>query len=81
MSRERIEAEGQVSANQENIPARIRRELNIEDGDHLRWILDEEGQVRVQVVQRQTMTFGGFEGYDGTRETDVASEHDMWGFE
>ncbi len=79
MSSERINAESKVSGNQANIPARIRRELNIDDGDQLRWQLEDDGSVRVQVIQQQKGTFADFEGYEGEVSTEVADEHDTWG--
>lgn len=79
MGTDRTDAESKVSGNQANIPARIRRELGIDDGDQLRWSLEDDGTVRVQVVQQQTGTFAGFEGYDGEETTDVTVEHDAWG--
>ncbi|GAB7095435.1 AbrB/MazE/SpoVT family DNA-binding domain-containing protein [Halolamina litorea] len=75
---ERVGAESKVSGNQANIPARIRRELDIDDGDHLRWHV-EDGTIRVKVVRQQTGTFAGFDGYDGAEETDVTEDHDAWG--
>ena len=79
MSSERIDAESKVSGNQANIPARIRRELDIDDGDQLRWTLEDDGSIRVHVVQRQTGTFADFDGYGGEKRTDVTSDHDAWG--
>lgn len=79
MSSDRVDAESTVSGNQANIPARIRRELDIDDGDQLRWLLDEDGSVRVEVVRQRSGTFAGFEGYDGSMETDATSDHDTWG--
>lgn len=79
MSSERVDAESKVSGNQANIPARIRRELGIDDGDQLRWHLEDDGSVRVQVVQQRTGTFADFDGYDGDADTDVRTEHDAWG--
>ena len=81
MSSDRVHAESKVSGNQANIPARIRRELAIDDGDHLRWHLEDDGTVRVQIVQQRAGTFADFDGYDGTESTDVASEHDDWGID
>jgi len=51
MSSESVDAESKVSGNQANIPARIRRELDIDDGDHLRWHVEDDGSLRVYVVQ------------------------------
>ncbi|MFC7076134.1 AbrB/MazE/SpoVT family DNA-binding domain-containing protein [Haloarcula halophila] len=78
MSSDRIDAESKVSGNQANIPARIRHELGIDDGDHLRWHLEEDGTIRVQVIQQATRTFADFDGYQGESETDVTSDHDAW---
>jgi bifunctional DNA-binding transcriptional regulator/antitoxin component of YhaV-PrlF toxin-antitoxin module len=79
MSSEGVDSESKVSGNQANIPARIRRELDIDDGDRLRWHIEDDGTLRVRVVQQRSGTFGDFDGYDGDRETDVTDEHDAWG--
>lgn len=79
MSSDRVDAESKVSGNQANIPARIRRELGIDDGDQLRWHLEDDGTVRVRVVQQERGTFADFDGYDGDAETDVTTDHDDWG--
>jgi len=81
MSTDRVDAESKVSGNQANIPARIRRALDVEDGDYLRWTLDDEGSVRVEVVKQRSGTFADFDGYGGSTETDATSEHDEWGVE
>ena len=79
MSSEGVDSESKVSGNQANIPARIRNELDIDDGDTLRWHVEDDGTLRVQVVQQRSGTFSDFDGYDGDRETDVTAEHDAWG--
>lgn len=79
MSSERVDAESKVSGNQANIPAHIRRELDIDDGDTLRWHVEADGTLRVEVVRQRGGTFGDFDGYDGERATAVESEHDAWG--
>lgn len=79
MSSERVDSESKVSGNQANIPARIRRELDIDDGDKLRWCIEDDGTLRVQVVQQRSGTFGDFKGYDSEQETAVTDEHDAWG--
>jgi len=81
MSSDRIDTESKVSGNQANIPAQIRHELGIDDGDHLRWTLEDDGTVRVSVVQQQTGTFADFDGYEGEKETNVVEDHDSWGLE
>lgn len=79
MSSDGVDAESKVSGNQANIPARIRRELDIDDGDQLRWQIEDDGSLRVEVVQQQSGTFASFDGYEGETETDVTSDHDAWG--
>jgi bifunctional DNA-binding transcriptional regulator/antitoxin component of YhaV-PrlF toxin-antitoxin module len=79
MSGEAVDSESKVSGNQANIPAHIRRELGIDDGDRLRWQIEDDGTLRVHVVRQRSGTFSGFDGYDGDRETDVETEHDAWG--
>ena len=81
MSSDQANAESKVSGNQANIPARIRRELDIDDGDHLRWQIEDDGSVRVRVIQQEEGTFADFEGYDGETETNVTTDHDAWGIE
>ena len=48
MTSESVDSESKVSGNQANIPARIRRELDIDDGDKLRWQIEDDGTLRVQ---------------------------------
>jgi len=79
MSSESVDSESKVSGNQANIPARIRRELDIDDGDRLRWHIEDDGTLRVQVVQQRRGTFDDFNGYDGDQTTDVERDHDAWG--
>ncbi|MFW5896114.1 MAG: AbrB/MazE/SpoVT family DNA-binding domain-containing protein [archaeon] len=81
MSSEGVDSESKVSGNQANIPARIRRKLDIDDGDKLRWHVEEDGTLRVQVVQQRSGTFSEFDGYEGAEETDVRTEHDAWGID
>jgi len=79
MSSDSVDSESKVSGNQANIPARIRRELDIDDGDKLRWHIEDSGTLRVQVVQQRSGTFRDFDGYEGDEVTAVESEHDNWG--
>lgn len=81
MSGKRVDAESKVSGNQANIPARIRRELDIDDGDQLRWHIESDDSIRVEVIQQKTGTFADFDGYGGDTDTDVTTEHDVWGIE
>ncbi|WEL22127.1 AbrB/MazE/SpoVT family DNA-binding domain-containing protein [Halorhabdus sp. BNX81] len=79
MSSEQINSESKVSGNQANIPAQIRMELDIDDGDRLRWHLEDDETLRVEVVQQRSGTFSDFDGYEGDQTTTVEREHDSWG--
>lgn len=73
---DRIDAESEVSGNRTNVPVRIRRALDIDDGDRLRWQLEGDGSVRVAVRHQRTGTFAEYDGYDGEETTDVTNEYD-----
>ena len=59
------------------IPASLRRRLDIEAGDKLRWDIDEEGELSVEIVRQR---YGAFEddqmkapmGGDGLETHDLA---------
>jgi AbrB family looped-hinge helix DNA binding protein len=61
------------------IPASLRRRLDIEAGDKLRWELDQEGTLSVEVVRERYGAFDDFEpvpmGGDG------GETHDLAGYE
>jgi len=73
-----VAAESTVSGNQANIPAHIRHELGIDNGDRLRWQITDDGTLHVEVVRRGAGTFDGFDGYDGTETTDIRADRDAW---
>jgi bifunctional DNA-binding transcriptional regulator/antitoxin component of YhaV-PrlF toxin-antitoxin module len=76
-------SESKVSGNQANIPVEIRRSLDIDDGDALRWFY-EDGELRVEVMHKTTRTFDDWEPeeyVEGGEETDVVEEHDKFGVE
>lgn len=79
MSDTEFVSESKVSGNQANIPAHVRRELGIDDGDRLRWRFREGGDLVVEVVHRHEGTFAGFDGYDGGPDGDVVTDHDAFG--
>jgi len=63
------------------IPAALRRRLDIEAGDKLRWHVDEEGKLSVEIVRQR---YGAFEdddmkapmGGDSLETHDVAGRED-----
>lgn len=57
------------------IPASIRRRLDIEPGDAIQWEVDDEGNLRVEVVRKRYGAFDDFEpasmGGEGLETHDV----------
>ena len=80
-SEDEFVCEGEVSGNQANIPAYVRRELDIDDGDQLRWVYSESGELRVEVVHQREGTFADFDGYEGGPGVNVVEDHDAFGIE
>lgn len=62
------------------IPAELRRRLDIEAGDKLRWEADKEGNLSVEVVKQRYGAFDDFEpvamGGGGVETHDVAGYED-----
>jgi AbrB family looped-hinge helix DNA binding protein len=62
------------------IPASVRRRLDIEPGDKLRWNVDDEGALSVEVVRQRYGAFDDFEpvpmGGDGQETHDLAGHED-----
>ena len=62
------------------IPASLRRRLDIEAGDKLRWDTDDEGNLSVEVVKQRYGAFDDFEpvpmGGDGLETHDLAGNEE-----
>lgn len=62
------------------IPASLRRRLDIEAGDKLRWTTDEDGNLSVEVVHQREGVFDDFEPVD-VGETDAVDVESEFGVE
>ncbi len=69
-----------MSGNQASIPANVRKALDIEDGDVLRWRI-VSGELEVTIVRRRTGVFDDFEPGRSEEPVDVVDEHDRFGLE
>lgn len=62
------------------IPASLRRRLDLEAGDKIRWDLDEDGDLSVEVVKQEYGAFDDFEavpmGGGGSETHDLAGHED-----
>jgi AbrB family looped-hinge helix DNA binding protein len=59
------------------IPADLRRQLDIEPGDKLRWTADDDGSLSVDVVQQREGVFDDFDPVDAGVTNAVAAERDF----
>lgn len=56
------------------IPAELRRRLDIEPGDKLRWTTDEDGDLSVEIVHQREGVFDDFEPVDVGETNAVQAE-------
>jgi AbrB family looped-hinge helix DNA binding protein len=59
------------------IPADLRRRLDIESGDKLRWATDDEGNLSVEVVRQREGVFDDFEPVDAGETNAVEAESEF----
>jgi antitoxin PrlF len=59
------------------IPADLRRRLDIESGDKLRWATDDEGNLSVEVVHQREGVFDDFEPVDAGETNAVEAEREF----
>lgn len=62
------------------IPAGLRRRLDIEPGDKLRWTTDDEGTLLVEIVHQREGVFDDFEPVD-VGETNAVEVENEFGSE
>lgn len=75
-----LAGDGRVTSNQASIPSNIRDALDIEDGDVIRWEI-EDGDLTVTIVRKRTGVFDDFEPGQGDEPVDMVDEHDGFGLE
>ena len=59
------------------VPAAVRQEADIKAGDKLRWSVDEEGNLSVEIVKQRYGAFSDLEPVDTGEETHAADDHDL----
>lgn len=59
------------------VPADIRREADIEAGDKLRWSVEDDDTLSVEVVSQRYGAFSDLDPVDIGEETDAAADHDI----
>ena len=74
------EIEGETTINESysvTVPAAIRQKAGVDAGDKLRWHVDEEGSLTVELVKQQYGAFSKLEPVDIGEPTDSAEDHDL----
>jgi len=75
---ERVEDETTVNDSYSiTVPAAVRREAGIDAGDKLRWTVDEQGELSVEIVQQRYGAFSELDPVDTGEETHAAEDHDL----
>ena len=59
------------------VPAAVRRAAGVEAGDKLRWAVDEDGSLSVELVTQRYGAFSDLDPVDIGEETDAAEDHDL----
>lgn len=59
------------------VPAAVRREAGVEAGDKLRWRVDEDGTLSIELVKQRYGAFSRLEPADIDEQTDAAEDHDL----
>ncbi|PSQ33943.1 AbrB family transcriptional regulator [Halobacteriales archaeon SW_12_69_24] len=73
-------AEDETTVNESysvTVPAAVRRAVGIDAGDTLRWRVEADGSLSVEVVDRRYGAFADLEPVDIGEETDAATDHDL----
>jgi bifunctional DNA-binding transcriptional regulator/antitoxin component of YhaV-PrlF toxin-antitoxin module len=74
------EAEDETTVNESysvTVPASIRRAAGVEAGDKLRWRVDEDGGISVELVKQHYGAFSELDPVDIGESTDAAEDHDL----
>ncbi|WP_253736756.1 AbrB/MazE/SpoVT family DNA-binding domain-containing protein [Halohasta salina] len=74
------EIEGETTVNESysvTVPAAIRQEAGVDAGDKLRWRVDEDGSLSVELVKQQYGAFSELDPVDIGEPTDAADDHDL----
>lgn len=59
------------------VPAAVRREADVEAGDKIRWHVDEDGELAIEVVKQHYGAFSQLDPVDTGETTDAAEDHDL----
>lgn len=73
------EVEDETTVNESysvTVPAAVRRAAGVEAGDKLRWQVDDDGSLGVELVKQRYGAFSRLDPIDTDEPTDAAEDHD-----
>lgn len=59
------------------VPAAVRDKAGVEAGDKLRWRVEDDGTLSVEVIKQRYGVFSELEPVDIGESTDAAEDHDL----
>jgi len=59
------------------VPAAVRREADVEAGDKLRWRVDDDGTLSIELVKQRYGAFSALDPVDTGDATDASDDHDL----
>ncbi|WP_280535429.1 AbrB/MazE/SpoVT family DNA-binding domain-containing protein [Halopenitus sp. POP-27] len=74
------EIENETTVNESysiTVPAAVRQAAGVEAGDKLRWHVDEDGTISVELVKQRYGAFSRLDPVDIGEPTDAAEDHDL----
>lgn len=74
------EVEDETTVNESfsvTVPAAVRRAAGVEAGDKVRWSVDEDGSLSVELVKQRYGAFSDLDPVDIGESTDAAEDHDF----
>lgn len=72
--------EGETTVNESysvTVPAAVRQEAGVDAGDKLRWHVDEDGSLSVELVKQRYGAFSRLKPVDIGEPTDAVEDHDL----
>ena len=74
------EAEDETTVNESYsvaVPAAVRRKAGVEAGDKIRWHVDQDGDLSIELVKQHYGAFSQLEPIDIGEPIDAAEDHDL----
>jgi len=74
------EVEDETTVNESysvTVPAAVREKAGVKAGDKLRWQVDKDGTLSVELLKEQYGAFSALEPVDTGKPTDAAEDHDL----